>query len=92
MAAGSAGVPGFVFASFFGSLFSHMGKHGPVILIRPEGMSEGVARYLEMVKPPWGVPNHHVNNYGWILGDTDKISWQAQGDIDWLLEPKDAAG
>lgn len=69
-----------------------MGKHGPMILTRPEGVSEGVARYLEMVRPRWGAANDQLNNHGWILGGTDKISWQAQGDIDWLPEPGDAAG
>jgi len=29
-----------------------------------------------------------LNNHGWILGGTDKIGWEAQADIDMLLEPK----
>ena len=72
-----------------GSLLSHMGKHGPMILTRPEGLNENAVRYLEMVKPTWGAPDDQLNNHGCILGSTDKISWQAQADIDWLLEPKD---
>ncbi len=74
-----------------GSLLSHMGKHGPMILLRPEGLNEGPMRYLQMVKPTWGDPSDQLNNHGWILGGTDKISWQAQADIDVLLEPKDVS-
>lgn len=71
-----------------GSLLSHMGKHGPMILLRPDGLSEGASRYLQMVKPAWGAPNDQLNNHGWILGGTDRIKWATQADIDWLLEAK----
>ncbi|HKQ52211.1 MAG TPA: hypothetical protein VJT74_07585, partial [Pyrinomonadaceae bacterium] len=70
-----------------GSLLSHMGKHGPMILVGPEGLSDGAARYLEMVRPTWGAANDQLNNHGWILGGTDRIGWAAQADIDLLLEP-----
>lgn len=73
-----------------GSLLSHMGKHGPMILVRSEGLSDHAARYLELVKPTWGAVNDQLNNHGWILGGTDRISWAAQADIDLLLEPQDA--
>lgn len=71
-----------------GSLLSHMGKHGPMILIRPNGPDENLMRYLKMVKPEEGAPNDQLNNHGWILGGTDRISWTAQADIDLLLEVK----
>lgn len=71
-----------------GSLLSHMGKHGPMILVPPEGLSEAATRYLEMVKPTWGAANDQLNNHGWILGHTDRISWLVQADIDTLLEAK----
>ncbi|HKQ05604.1 MAG TPA: hypothetical protein VJ464_10760 [Blastocatellia bacterium] len=74
-----------------GSLLSHLGKHGPMILTQPEGLGEGAVRYLEMVRPTWGTPPDQLNNHGWILGGTDKISWPAQADIDALLEPGDAS-
>ncbi len=69
-----------------GSVLSHMGKHGPMILMRPEGLDENAARYLEMVRPSPSAPPDQLNNYGWILGDTTRISWTAQADIDSLLE------
>jgi hypothetical protein len=34
-----------------GSLLSHMGKHGPMLLLAPGGLSEATTRYLEMVRP-----------------------------------------
>ena len=71
-----------------GSLLSHMGKHGPMILVRPEGLDEKTVRYLEMVKPFEGAVNDQLNNHGWILGGTNRISWSAQADIDLLLEPR----
>jgi hypothetical protein len=74
-----------------GSLLSHMGKHGPVILVRTDGPGDGAIRYLEMVKPAAGATDDQLNNHGWILGGTDRISWAAQADIDVLLEAKDEA-
>lgn len=71
-----------------GSLLSHMGKHGPMILVRPEGLNDAASRYLGMVRPTRGVANDQLNNHGWILGGTDRIGWAAQADIDVLLEPK----
>ena len=34
--------------------------------------------------------NDQLNNHGWILGGTDRMTWTAQADIDLLLEAKDA--
>ena len=65
-----------------------MGKHGPMILVRPSGPDVKTMRYLEMVKPSEGAANDQLNNHGWILGETDRVSWTAQADIDMLLEPK----
>ena len=73
-----------------GSLLSHMGKHGPMILIRPNGPDENVTRYLQLVQPEESAPNDQLNNHGWILGGTDKISWETQADLDILLEPRSA--
>jgi hypothetical protein len=72
-----------------GSLLSHMGKHGPMILLPQTGADEKLVRYLEMVKPSVGAANDQLNNHGWILGGTDKISWERQADIDLLLEAKE---
>lgn len=73
-----------------GSLLSHMGKHGPMILLRSEGLDQNLSRYLELVKPSAGAPNDQLNNHGWLLGGTDRISWETQADLDLLLEPRSA--
>ena len=72
-----------------GSLLSHMGKHGPMILMRSDGLSEQAVRYLETLKPTLGAPGDQLNNHGWILGGTDRISWPSQADLDMLLEARD---
>ena len=71
-----------------GSLLSHMGKHGPMILLTAEGPRENATRYLQAVQPSESAPSDQLNNHGWILGGTDRISWKAQADIDMLLEQK----
>jgi len=71
-----------------GSLLSHMGKHGPMILVPPTGLTEGEMRYLEYVRPTWGPPNDQPANHGWVLGGTDRITWPVQADIDASLEPR----
>lgn len=71
-----------------GSLLSHLGKHGPMILVRPEGPDERARRYLELVRPTASAPEDDLDNHGWILGDTRRITWAAQADIDLLLEAR----
>jgi hypothetical protein len=70
-----------------GSLLSHLGKHGPMILVPSEGVPEATARYLGSVRPALGAPGDQLLNHGWILGDTRRIRWSTQADIDALLEP-----
>lgn len=71
-----------------GSLLSHMGKHGPMVLLDGAPLSEGTVRYLEMVRPFRGAPNDQLTNHGWILGDTRQITWATQANIDGLLEAR----
>jgi hypothetical protein len=73
-----------------GSLLSHMGKHGPMVLVGPGPLPEGTVRYLEMVRPFAGAPSDQLNNHGWVLGDTRRIAWATQADIDGLLESRAA--
>jgi hypothetical protein len=74
-----------------GSLLSHLGKHGPMLLLAPSGLSEATTRYLEMVRPTAGSPADQLTNHGWILGDTSRISWATQADVDALLEARGGA-
>jgi hypothetical protein len=75
-----------------GSLLSHMGKHGPMMLVGPGPLAESAVRYLEMVRPFQGAPNDQLTNHAWILGDTRRIAWATQADIDGLLEAHVATG
>ncbi len=72
-----------------GSLLSHMGKHGPMILLNGGNLNEETTEYLEKVQPSQAAANDQLNNYGWILGDTSRISWTTQADIDLLLNQKE---
>jgi hypothetical protein len=74
-----------------GSLLSHMGKHGPMLLVRPGDIPESVARYLQTVQPTASGPTDILVNHGWILGDTRRIGWSVQADIDILLGTNEAA-
>lgn len=74
-----------------GSLLSHLGKHGPMVLVRPDGPNETARPYFEMVRPTAGAPDDELDNHGWILGDTRWITWTAQADIDLMLEARQAS-
>jgi len=62
-----------------GTLFAHMGKHTPLLLIRQDSVPEVVENYIESVKPTQkknmpGPPFMH----GFIIGDSQIIDHKAQ--------------
>lgn len=69
-------------------LLGHMGKHGPVLLVRQNEVPESVARYLEMVRPFASGPTATIRNHGWIIGDEAHLSWDVQKQIHRLLTPR----
>jgi hypothetical protein len=69
-----------------GSLLSHMGKHGPMILLPAGGLTDAIRRYLRLVAPPRTAPADQLTNHGWILGGGDRITTAVQAEIDGLLE------
>jgi len=71
-----------------GSLLSHMGEHGPMLLLRDGQIEPPVAHYLERVQPQRSAPSAQLTNHGWILGTADTIPRASQIQIDSLLEPK----
>ncbi len=81
-----------------GALLSHMGKHGPMLLL-PNGQIPNMMQpYLASVRPALASPSDQLTNHGWVLGGTDRISHVTQGDIDAFLDaslgspmPADAA-
>lgn len=69
-----------------GALLSHMGKHGPILLLPNGHIPEGMQRYLESVRPAMGPPSDQLTNHGWVLGGRDRISFATQADIDAILD------
>lgn len=68
-------------------VLGHMGKHGPVLLVRPEEVPQRVAGYLESIRPAATGPAYTILNHAWIIGDENKISWEVQKNIHMLLKP-----
>lgn len=69
------------------AVLGHMGKHGPILLVDKDSITEPVEKYLEMVKPfPTG-PQETILNFGWIIGNEDFISRDLQKKIDMNLSP-----
>lgn len=71
-----------------GSLLSHLGKHGPMILLANGTLNDDQRRYFAKVQPIWTDPRDQLLNHGWILGDVSSIPWETQMEIDALLEPQ----
>jgi hypothetical protein len=68
-----------------GSLLSHLGKHGPMLLLPNGAIDDVTRRYLESVKPHGRSVRDELVNHGWILGTTTSIARDVQGDLDLLL-------
>jgi hypothetical protein len=69
------------------AVLGHMGKHGPILLVEKDSVPEAVIRYLTMVKPFRTGPEETILNFGWIIGNRDKISAKTQQELDFLLSP-----
>lgn len=68
-----------------GSLLSHLGKHGPMLLLPNGAIDEVTRRYLASVKAHGRSARDELVNHGWILGTTASISREVAGDLDLLL-------
>ncbi|NJY61960.1 hypothetical protein HC174_04205 [Salinimicrobium sp. CDJ15-81-2] len=71
------------------AVLGHMGKHGPILLVKPDSVPKATADYLKMVKPFKTGPQETILNFAWIIGDTTSISMATQQSIDRLLSPFD---
>lgn len=71
------------------SVLGHMGKHGPILLVKPDSVPKATADYLKMVKPFKTGPQETILNFAWIIGDTSSVSLETQQSIDRLLSPFD---
>lgn len=68
-------------------VLGHMGKHGPVLIIDKDSIPLSVNIYLTMVKPFPTSSQESIFNFGWIIGDSSKISVKTQKELDHLLSP-----
>ena len=71
------------------AVLGHMGKHGPILLVKPDSVPKATADYLKMVKPFKTGPQETILNFAWIIGDTTSVSAATQQSIDRLLSPFD---
>lgn len=67
---------------------SHMGKHGPFLLVKRDEVPLPVMRFLETVQPGYTSSQEALFNYGWIIGEADSIDSNTQQSIDKLLQIK----
>ena len=73
-----------------GSLLSHMGKHGRILVLGSETLSDKLVNYMKLVQPTWGAPADQLNNHAWILGSPKEVPPTLVGRLDALLEPAEA--
>ena len=69
-----------------GALFAHMGKHTPPLLVERDKIPAVVERYIKSIKP---LPHKDMPKppfmHGFILGNTEIISYEAQVTIETFL-------
>lgn len=65
---------------------SHMGKHGPALVVDQNDLPTEIERYLRDIQPYPTAPQEQLLNHGWIIGGEETISWENQARIDLLLE------
>lgn len=72
------------------SIFSHMGKHTPMLLLNEDGTIPTATRdYLEAVQPGLAAPDAMSFNHGWVIGDPASVPIDTQFELERLLRPKD---
>ncbi|MBC6973790.1 cell wall-binding repeat-containing protein [Bacillus sp. Xin] len=70
-----------------GAPFSHMGKHAPVLLLDKGQVSQPVYDLLATIQPKFkDDPTLGPYNHGFLLGNTENISFETQGILDERLE------
>lgn len=73
------------FDNVSGSLFAHLGKHTPILVVTKDKLPDTTKNYIESVKPlPLPEP-HPPFMQGWIVGCEDVISAKTQLEIERVL-------
>jgi len=73
--------------------FAHRGKHAPLLLTEKEKAPETLLTYLKELKPLFKKePTEGPYNHMYIVGGSDWVSDEQQGDLDHLIEIEAANG
>lgn len=78
------------FDSVSGSLFAHLGKHTPILVVSKEKLPDATKNYIESVKPiPLPEP-HPPFMQGWVVGCDNVLSTETQLEIERALSIDEA--
>jgi len=78
------------FDSVSGSLFAHLGKHTPILVVAKEKLPDTTKNYIESVKPMPMPEPHPPFMHGWIVGCNNVISADTQLEIERALSIDEA--
>lgn len=78
------------FDSVSGSLFAHLGKHTPILLVNRDRLPDTTYNYIESVKPIPAPEPHPPFMHGWVIGCEDVISTKTQFQIERALSIDEA--
>lgn len=78
------------FDSVSGSLFAHLGKHTPILVVNKDRLPRITYHYIESVQPiPVPEPRPPFM-HGWVIGCEDVISTKTQLEIERTLSIDEA--
>jgi len=78
------------FDSVSGSLFAHLGKHTPILVVTKDRLPDVTRNYIESVKPVPAPEPHPPFMHGWVVGCDDVISTSTQLEIERTLSIDEA--
>lgn len=78
------------FDSVSGSLFAHLGKHTPTLVVRKDQLPDTTRNYIESVNPTPTPEPHPPFMHGWVIGCEDVISLKTQLEIERALSIDEA--
>lgn len=78
------------FDSVSGSLFAHLGKHTPILVVAREKLPDVTKNYIESVKPMPLPEPHPPFMHGWVVGCKNVISADTQLEIERALSIDEA--
>jgi len=78
------------FDSVSGSLFAHLGKHTPILVVSKNKLPGITYNYIESVKPIPSPEPHPPFMHGWVIGCEDTISTKTQLEIERALSVDEA--